>query len=164
MIANGFGSAGGLPTGSSALSTYLRRIGKALRLRGPLADDPTAQILHALLVGLACAMILEFAFLPVNTTKTAVASLVVSFTILCIVAPLVLLRRGSLRSASLVFLSGSWLVFTFVIILNGGIRSVGAVYYLVLPISAAWLLGYRAALVTADLARKVCRRIRRALW
>ena len=152
MIANGFGSAGRYPQrGSSALSTYLRRMGKALRLRGPLADDPTAQTLHALLVGLACAMILEFAFLPVNTTKTAVASLVVSFTVLCIAAPLVLLRRGSLRSASLTFLSGSWVLFTFVIIFNGGIRSVGAVYYLVLPISAAWLLGYRAALVSAGI-------------
>lgn len=133
------------------LSTYLRRMGKAFRLRGPLANDPTAKILHALLVGLACAMILEFAFLPLSTRKPEVAALVLIFIVLCIVAPLVLLRRGLLRPASLAFLSGNWLLFTLVIILNGGIRSVGAVYYLVLPISAAWLLGYRAALVSAGI-------------
>ena len=152
MIATGCGGAGGEPLeGSSVLSTYLRRTGKALRLRGPLANDPTAQILHALLIGLACAMILEFAVLPTNPKKPAVAALVLIFTCLCIVAPLALLHRGSLRAASLIFLWGNGLLFTIVIILNGGIRSVGAVYYLVLPISAAWLLGYRAALVSAGI-------------
>jgi|SRR5580704_9517721 len=30
----------------------IRRTAQTLRLRGPLADDPTAKILHALLVGL----------------------------------------------------------------------------------------------------------------
>jgi len=133
------------------LSTYLRKTGRALRLRGPLANDPTAQILHALLVGLACAIILEFVVLPTNPKKPAVAALVLIFTCLCIVAPLALLHRGSLRAASLIFLWGNGLLFTIVIILNGGIRSVGAVYYLVLPISAAWLFGYRAALVSAGI-------------
>jgi signal transduction histidine kinase/DNA-binding response OmpR family regulator len=133
------------------LSTYLRRTGKALRLRGPLASDPTAQVLHALLVGLACAMILELAALPLSPRKPAIAALVLVFTVLSVVAPLALLYRGSLRTASLAFLSGNWLIFTVTIILNGGIRSVGSVYYLVLPISAAWLLGYRAALVSAGI-------------
>ncbi len=133
------------------LLTYLRRMGKALRLRGPLAGDPTAQVLHAVLVGLACAIILELAAdLPVSPRKPALSALVLIFTVVSI-APLTLLHRGSLRAASLTYLSGSWLLFTVVIILNGGIRSVGAVYYLALPISAAWLLGYTAALLTAGL-------------
>jgi signal transduction histidine kinase/CheY-like chemotaxis protein len=136
---------------SSPLSKYLRRTAQAVRLRGPLANDPTSQILHALLVGLACAMILELAVLPISPRKPALAALVLTFTGMSIVVPLGLLHRGSIRAASLAFLSGNWLVFTLVIVLNGGIRSVGAVYYLVLPISAAWLLGYRAALVSAGI-------------
>ena len=42
------------------LSTYFRRTVKALRLRGPLSDDPTAQTLHTLLVALVGWLILEF--------------------------------------------------------------------------------------------------------
>ena len=136
---------------SSPLSKYLRRSAQAVRLRGPLANDPTSQILHALLVALACAFTLEFAALPFSPRRTALAALVLTFTVLSVLAPLALLHRGSLRGASLTFLLGNWLVFTLVIILNGGIRSVGAVYYLVVPISAAWLLGYRAALVSAGI-------------
>jgi hypothetical protein len=141
------------PVGSSALPMmYLRRTEKALRLRGPLANDPTAQILHALQVGLACAILLDFALsLRLNPRQPAVAAmLVITFT-LDILVSLVLLHRGSLRAASLTFLSGYWLLSTLVIIRNGGIRSAGAVYYLVPPILAAWLLGYRAALVSAGI-------------
>jgi signal transduction histidine kinase len=131
---------------------YLRRTGKALRLRGPLANDPTAQILHDVQVGLACAVLLDFALSPrLNPRQPAVAAmLVITFT-LDILVSLVLLHGGSLRTASLTFLSGYWLLSTLVIIRNGGIRSVGAVYYLVPPILAAWLLGYRAALVSAGI-------------
>jgi hypothetical protein len=75
--------------------------------------------------------------------------LVITFT-LDILVSLVLLHRGSLRAASLTSLSGYWLLSTLVIIWNGGIRSVGAVYYLVPPILAA-CLGYQAALVSAGI-------------
>jgi signal transduction histidine kinase len=53
--------------------------------------------------------------------------------------------------AGLIYLSGYWLLITVVIILNGGIHSVGAVFYLVFPITAAWLFGYEAALLTAGI-------------
>jgi signal transduction histidine kinase len=51
----------------------------------------------------------------------------------------------------LIYLSGYWLLLTTTIILNGGIHSVAAGLYLVIPISAAWLLGYPAALVNAGI-------------
>jgi hypothetical protein len=60
---------------------------------------------------------------------------------------LALLFRGSLRAVSLVYMSVIWLVATIQVVLNGGIRSPFMVFYLALPISAAWLLGYRAALL-----------------
>jgi signal transduction histidine kinase/CheY-like chemotaxis protein len=71
------------------------------------------------------------------------------FASLFVSAALALLYRGSLHVASLVYLCGSWLAFTFLIVLNGGIHSVGVVYYVAVTISAAWLLGYQAALWSA---------------
>ena len=133
------------------LSTYLRRTGKALRLRGALAHDPTAQILHVLLVALVGYLLLELTLtLPFSPRKPAIAAGMV-FEFLFLLTPLILLRRGSLRMAGLVYLSGYWLLSTLTIILNGGIHSVGIVLYLVLPISAAWLLGYHAALVNTGI-------------
>jgi signal transduction histidine kinase len=133
------------------LSTYFRRMKKALRLRGPLAGDPTAQILHALLVALVGWLILEL-LLDLSLAPRKLASAVsLVFAILITLAPLALLHCGSLRMAGLIYLSGYWLLITVVIVLNGGIHSVGAVVYLVLPISAAWLFGYEAALVTAGI-------------
>jgi signal transduction histidine kinase/DNA-binding NarL/FixJ family response regulator len=130
---------------------YFERVRKVLRLRGPLADDPTARILHALLVALVGWVILEIAVvLPLSPRKPAAVAVDV-FEVLFTVGPLILLQRGSLRTASLTYLSGYWLFVTVVIILNGGIYSVVAVHYLALPISAAWLLGYRAALLNAGI-------------
>jgi signal transduction histidine kinase/CheY-like chemotaxis protein len=131
------------------LSTYFPRMKNALRLRGPLADDPTAQILHTVLLALMGWVILDFTVgLAVSIKKLATVG-TDSFQTLFVVVPLILLRRGSLRMASLVYLSGFWLLATVAIVLSGGIRTVIAVVYLVLPISAAWLLGYRAALLNA---------------
>ena len=130
--------------------TYFRRIWKGLQLRGPLTKNPTAQILHSLVVGLLGWIILEFAIdLPFLTPRKIVGAVWLSFVFVYIITVLTLLRRGSLRAASLFYLYGSWLLFTVLIILNGGIHSVGAVYYVSLPITAAWLLGYRAALLSA---------------
>jgi signal transduction histidine kinase/CheY-like chemotaxis protein len=103
------------------------------------------------LVALVGWVILEIAVvLPLSPRKPASAAVDV-FEVLFTVGPLILLHRGSLRAASLTYLSGYWLFVTAVIILNGGIHSVVAVHYLALPVSAAWLLGYRAALVNAGI-------------
>ena len=51
-----------------------------------------------------------------------------------------LLYRSSLRATSLVYLSGIWLLATIVIAVNAGIHSPYVVFYVALPISAAWLL------------------------
>jgi signal transduction histidine kinase/CheY-like chemotaxis protein len=141
----------GVASYALVLSTYFKRTRQVLRLRGPLAGDPTARILHALLVVLVPCVILELTVtLPLSPRKPAnVAGIV--FECLIVFVPLALLRRGSLRMAGLVYLSGFWLLATVTIMLNGGIRSVGSVLYLVLPISAAWLFGYKAALVNAGI-------------
>ncbi len=62
---------------------------------------------------------------------------------------LVLLRLGHFRRASLAYLAGTWIWATLVSSSFGGVRSPGALLYVSLPASAAWLLGYTAAIRTA---------------
>ena len=64
-------------------------------------------------------------------------------------AALVVLRLGHFRRASMVYLAGVWIWATLIFIFFGGVHSTGMVLYVSLPVSAAWLLGYRAALWTA---------------
>jgi CheY-like chemotaxis protein len=69
--------------------------------------------------------------------------------VLASLAALILLRRGLLPAASWVYLAAIWLETTVEMALNGGINNGVAVYYIALPISAAWLLGFRASLWSA---------------
>jgi signal transduction histidine kinase/ActR/RegA family two-component response regulator len=62
---------------------------------------------------------------------------------------LVLLRRGHFKRASLVYLAGTWIWATLICFSFGGVHSPGALLYVSLPVSAAWLLGYKAAIRTA---------------
>jgi PAS domain S-box-containing protein len=134
----------------SSFTEFGRRV---LRLQGPLANDSTARILHALLLGLA--IWLTFSTLLVVLFTPVVARLnffLVPCLEVVLVVALVLLRLGYLRAASLVYLAGMWLYVTTIIVLTGGIRNAPALlFYASLPISAAWLLGYRATLWIAGL-------------
>lgn len=134
----------------SALLGSSRRSGNIVRLRGPLANDPTAKILHSLLVGLLCWIVFNLVvispFYAVHKTGSLGISLFVG---LIFATAIVLLSRGKLRTASLLYLLGVWLPATVTIVWNGGIHGVTMVFYIALPISAAWLLGYWPALITA---------------
>jgi signal transduction histidine kinase/DNA-binding response OmpR family regulator len=118
----------------------------ALRLRGPLAADPAARMLHALVLALAVWWALwSMILLPLYPN----VALRLPLAMLQEVGPLgalVLLRQGFFRRASLFYLSGTWVFATVVIALNGGLRSPLQTLYAVLPILAVWLLGYAAAL------------------
>jgi signal transduction histidine kinase/ActR/RegA family two-component response regulator len=133
----------------SLLLKLLRRGRNTLRLRGPLAGHSTAQTLYAMLLGFG-AWIVFLVLVDLPTTPRLAGNAVVDVVlILTVSAALVLLYRGSLRAASLVYLCGSWLTYTAFIILSGGIHSMVGSYYIVVSISSAWLLGYRVALGTA---------------
>jgi signal transduction histidine kinase/CheY-like chemotaxis protein len=71
------------------------------------------------------------------------------------VLTLVLLRRNAVRAAGVVYLTGMWVAFTAIIMLNGGIHHVGLAVYIALAVSAAWLFGYRAALCIAGVSLTV---------
>ena len=65
------------------------------------------------------------------------------------VIALILLRRGHFKRASLAYLTATWIWATLVCFSFGGVRSPGAVLYVSLPVSAAWLLGSTAGIWTA---------------
>ena len=126
------------------------RAGRALRLRGPLANDPTSEILQTLLLGLVCWVVINITLTTPLYAVHKSGSLAISLLAgLTFATALAFLHRGWFRSASLLYLWGLWLPVTITIIWNGGIHGVTMVFYIALPISAAWLLGYRASLIAA---------------
>src|SRR4051794_6120263 len=95
----------------------------ALRLRGPLAGEPMADMFHVLLLVVATWM----AFWSLATLRLAEIVpqriLYIVFLESSFVAALVLLRRGHLRRASLIYLAGIWIWATLVLTYAGTIRT-----------------------------------------
>jgi signal transduction histidine kinase len=123
---------------------------KALGLHGALQDDRTARVLRVLLLVLIGWTVLHLLLLVppgLALRNTALASMTF-LLLLTYLAALVTLRYCSLVIASSVYLIGSWLVQTACIVFGGGIYTARIVFYLVLPISAAWLLGPWAAVLS----------------
>jgi signal transduction histidine kinase/CheY-like chemotaxis protein len=132
----------------SHISRTIRRVMLFTRLRGSLADDRTARMLHvllaALVVWLAAGWVATIPFVPVSFPRIFNPLVQeVSYAI-----ALVLLRLGNFRLASLAYLTGTWIWATLVCFSFGGVHSPGALLYVSLPASAAWLLGYEAAIWT----------------
>jgi signal transduction histidine kinase/CheY-like chemotaxis protein len=122
-----------------------------LRLRGPLATDATAQTLHGLNLFLLVWMIFGHfvvAIYPMTKFRVGLFALGEGG----FVVTLALLRIGSLRRASLVYLASTWLYSTVTVAVHTGINSPVLALYVTIPISAAWLLGFRAALWTAGVS------------
>jgi len=120
----------------------------ALRLRGPLAGESTAEVLHVLLLSLCACLALDLVLVQPRTPAVIPNACVLILGGVSYGAAILSLRVGLLRRASLFYLVGTWLMWTIVILWNGGIHSVGLVFYVAIPISAAWLLGFRAVVVS----------------
>jgi hypothetical protein len=131
------------------ISRITNRVATFIGLRGSLAADQTARMLHVLLAALAVWMAAAW----VATIPFAQVSFPRIFHPLVLEASyataLVLLQLGHFRRASLAYLAGTWMWATLVCFSFGGVHSAGALLYVSLPASAAWLLGYKAAIRTA---------------
>jgi signal transduction histidine kinase/CheY-like chemotaxis protein len=127
----------------------MNRVTQYIGLRGSLAADQTARMLHLLLAILAVWLAAGW----VATIPFATMSLPRIFNPVVqessYVIALVLLRLGSFRRASLAYLAGTWMWATLVCFSFGAVQSSGALLYVSLPASAAWLLGSTAAIWTA---------------
>lgn len=132
---------------SSRLSWFVRSV-EAFRLRGPLSGDPAAEVLQILLLSLCACLALDLVLVQPRTPAVLPNASVLILGAISYGTALLLLRNGLLRRASLFYLVGTWLMWTVVIVWNGGIHSVGLVFYVAIPISAAWLLGFRAVVAS----------------
>ncbi|MBV8831175.1 MAG: hypothetical protein JO108_18330, partial [Acidobacteriaceae bacterium] len=96
----------------------------AFRLRGPLADDPTARVLHVLLIGSSIWMLFNIAvilpFVVVRKTLSLPIDVMLPVTFF---AAWVLLQRGFMQQASLVYVGGMGVIVIVMTILSGGIQS-----------------------------------------
>ena len=138
----------------SLLWNGTRRVIHGLRLHGPLAGDPTAQVLHALVLTLMIwSAIWTIATLPQYPNLIAKV-LRLRFVMVADFVPLttlVLLRFGYLRQAAYVYLTGQWVQATYNIAINGSIQITSTGFYITLPILATWLLGFNEAFLTAGI-------------
>jgi signal transduction histidine kinase/DNA-binding response OmpR family regulator len=132
----------------SSFRELLRRIAHALRLRGSLAADPTARTLHRLLLFLVGWMIFGH-FVVAIYPLTKPRLLLFALGECGFLSALALLRLGSLSRASLVYLASTWVYTTLTVAFHTGINSPVLALYVTVPISAAWLLGFRGAIWTA---------------
>jgi PAS domain S-box-containing protein len=119
-----------------------------LRLRGPLAADPAAQMLHIFLVVVSIWWMTGLTVLN-PTGMTFRRFINGSFVNVGLIVALIVIRLGYYRAASLVYLTSIWIWATLLVSAMAGIRSSALILYGTLPISAAWLLGYHASLWTA---------------
>jgi signal transduction histidine kinase/CheY-like chemotaxis protein len=120
-----------------------------LRLRGQAADDPTARTLHVLMLLVLLLVVPHIGLAEINSPHKLLITLIGIPMILAPVTALMLLRKNAVRAAGVIYLTGMWIAFTVIIVLNGGIHHVALAVYIALAVSAAWLFGYGAALLTA---------------
>jgi signal transduction histidine kinase/ActR/RegA family two-component response regulator len=129
------------------MRTFTRKVGELLRLSGPLADNPSAKILHSILLGILSVAALYFAVLRWLFANRTTTSLVESLSVTIAMAmALLLLRRGWLRVASWTYLSAMFLFAGAMVPFSGGIRSPNIMFFIAVPISATWLLGTGGAI------------------
>jgi hypothetical protein len=121
-------------------------------LHGPLAEDPTAKVLHAFLLGMLCWGLFQGPIIAQLLTDSGATVLAVTLCVEAAVAfAMVLLQHGHLRAAGTACLFAIWTMASALILLNRGSFSVGLVYYITLPVTGAWLFGLRTAVALAGL-------------
>ncbi len=131
---------------------FLSAVASVFQLRGKLSADSTARMLNVMLWALTLWFgIWGVVLLPFHWRDRFWTMQNQILTDAALVYALVLLRRGRLRAATFVYLGAIWIFATHVMALSGGVRSNVQVLYATLPVSAAWLLGYRAAVWVAGL-------------
>ncbi|HWB87331.1 MAG TPA: PAS domain S-box protein [Bryobacteraceae bacterium] len=128
------------------VATYIRSGLRALHPAGPLAANDTARVLHYLLLALfSWYGFWVLVLLPYSTAHPPhlIAIGLIELTLAVAIGKL---RAGKMRQSSWIYLTGTWLYATVIIVQNGGIRSPVLALYVAIPVSAVWLLGYRVSL------------------
>jgi PAS domain S-box-containing protein len=109
----------------------------------------TASILNTLVVGTMAALALAGLAAPLIFVEKLYNFVFILVFFLMVAVDWWLMRRGRVRLASGLFVSGLWIIFTAFLSLAGGMSSIAAVFYLAGVVMAGLLLGERAALIQA---------------
>jgi PAS domain S-box-containing protein len=97
-----------------------------------------------MLLGYLAWTCLELALMRFFAVRRTAGALIYFCLIVTLIVSLHLVRKGLSRPSSFVFLFGSGVLCFIPIVLGGGLHSPVVAIYTLLPITAAWLLGYRA--------------------
>lgn len=93
-----------------------------------------------------------FVGVPLLSASKLAAALLCAAEVVLVLAAMHMVGRGHLRVASWAFLSGTWVAVTVLVILAGGFDGIGPVGYIAVTVTAGWLLGESAALLSAGLS------------
>ncbi len=120
----------------------------SIRTGGDLIETLAARTLRSLLFGVLLWLVLfSSVFLPFAARRTAVFILLMVL-LFSVLTSLAALGKGRVKLASWIFLSGLWFIATILTIFSGGIASRGLGLYLAICVTAAWLVGRRAAWIS----------------
>ncbi|HOU11574.1 MAG TPA: ATP-binding protein [Anaerolineae bacterium] len=126
-------------------------------LRSPIFEDDeeksrAARVLNALQLALITVTLLSgVASVLVFAEKLGSLAVVAGMAAVLTISR-VLMYRGHVRSASILILTGIWLVVTGLVMFAGGMNSIDTVYYLSLTIIGGLLLGTPAMIVIAAIS------------
>ncbi len=129
----------------SRFSRYLR----APVFEGDEEKSRAARVLNALQLALGTVTILALLASVFIFPEKWRSLIVVTGMAAVLALSRVLMYRGYIRSASILILTGLWLVATGLVMVAGGMKGIDAVYYLSLTIIGGLLLGTRAMTIIA---------------
>ncbi|HPG41696.1 MAG TPA: PAS domain S-box protein [bacterium] len=116
----------------------------------------TARVLYALLLNMLIILVLAlFATLFVFVKKTGSGILVLMLFCLILIC-FILARRGHIKRAGFIYVSGIWLVLALLIIFTGSINTVNNALLIAAIVIASILLGRRYAIFFAILSALLC--------
>jgi GAF domain-containing protein len=132
--------------------TWTRRLLAAPVFEGD--DDKTrvANLLNTLLLASLVTSLVTGIVAPLPFSQPLIAVEVAGLFFLLSLVSLILMNFGLVRAASVLFLSGLWIVFSILMFLSDGVNSPFVMAYVTLTTVAGLLLGGWAAIVVAELS------------
>jgi signal transduction histidine kinase len=112
----------------------------------------TAALLNTTLLTAMALSVLFMVLAPFLSPNPVFSWIVTGFLVLLQVAAFLLIRRGRVRIAALVFSSALWLVVSFAAVFAGGVRSGSFSIYTVVVLAVGLLLGWRVGTVFVGLS------------
>jgi GAF domain-containing protein len=119
---------------------------------GDDAKTRVANLLNTLLLASLATSLVTGIVAPLPFAQPWIAVGVAGLIFLMSLVSLALMRLGLVRAASVLFLTGLWVVFSVLMLLSDGVNSPFVMGYVTLTVMAGLLLGGWAAIVVAELS------------